>query len=103
MNPAAETLRTLEARSERAIVQELRLMVREVRAMRAFLIPEDQAHADALLLKLGRLQAEQSVGDVAADEASPQQPDLAPAPSLAVPAPATRITCFQAEYCDVEG
>lgn len=102
MNSLAETLRDLEARSERAIVQELRLMVKEVRAMRSSLIPENRAHADALLLKLGRLEAEQSVGGIAADEASLQQPDLTSAPSLAVPAPAFRVTFFHAEYGDVE-
>lgn len=102
MNSLAETLRDLEARSERAIVQELRLMVKEVRAMRSSLIPEDRAHADALLLKLNRLEAEQSVGGVTADDASPQQPDLHSAPRLAVPPSAFRVIFFQAAYDDVE-
>ena len=77
-------------------------MVKEVRAMRAFLIPEDRAYADVLLLKLGRLEAEQSVGGIATDEASLQKPDLTSAPSLAMPAPACRITFFHTEYGDVE-
>lgn len=77
-------------------------MVKEVRAMHSSLTPEDRAYADVLLLKLGRLEAEQSVGGVAADEASLQQPDLTSAPSLAVPAPAFRVTFFHAEYGDVE-
>lgn len=102
MNSAAETLRALEARSERAIVQELRLMVKEVRAMHSSLTPEDRAYADVLLLKLGRLEAEQSVGGIAADAASLQQPDVHSAPSLAVPALAFRITLFHTEYGDVE-
>jgi len=102
MNSPAETLRTLEARSERAIVQELRLMVKEVRAMRASLTPEDRAHADALLLKLGRLEAEQSVGGIAADEVALQPPDLPSAPSLAVPPSAFSVTVCHPEYDDVE-
>jgi hypothetical protein len=102
MNSPAETLRALEARSERAIVQELRLMVKEVRAMRSSLTPEDRAHADALLLKLGHLEAEQSVAGVAADEATLQQPALASAPSLAVPPPAFSVIVCHAEYDDVE-
>lgn len=102
MNSAAETLRALEARSERAIVQELRLMVKEVRAMRSSLIPEDRAHADALLLKLNRLEAQQSVGGVTADDASLQQPGLHRASSFAVPPSAFRLTVFQDAYDDVE-
>jgi hypothetical protein len=102
MNSAAETLRALEARSERTIVQELRLMVKEVSAMRSFLTPEDRAHADALLLKLGRLEDEQSVAGVAADEAPLQQPDLPSAPSLAVPPSALRVIVCHPEYDDVE-
>lgn len=77
-------------------------MVKEVRAMRSSLIPEDRAHADALLLKLNRLEAEQSVGSVTADDASLQQPDLHPAPSLAMPPSSFRDTFFQAAYDDVE-
>jgi hypothetical protein len=102
MNSTAETLRALEARSERAIVQELRLMMKAVRTMRSSLTPEDRAHADALLLKLGRLEAEQSIGGVAANEASLQQLDLNSGSSLAVPSPAFRITFFHAEYGEVE-
>jgi hypothetical protein len=102
MTSAAEILRALEARSERAIVQELRLMVKEVRAMHSSLTPEDRAHADALLLKLGRLEAEQRVAGVAADEATLQQPDLASAPSLAVPPSAFGVIVFHSEYDDVE-
>lgn len=100
MNSAAEILRALEARSERAIVQELRLMVKEVMAMRPSLIPENRAHADALLLKLGRLEAEQSVGGVITDDASPQ-PGLHSELRLAMPPSASR-GIFQAAYEDVE-
>ena len=77
-------------------------MVKEMRAMRSSLTPEDRAHADALLLKLGRLEAEQSVGGVATDDASPQQSGLHPAPRLAVPPSAFRLIVFQDAYEDVE-
>jgi hypothetical protein len=56
MTSATETLRAIEARAERAIVQELRLMVQEVVGLRAHLALDDCAHADARLLKLGRLE-----------------------------------------------
>ena len=49
---AADTLRAIEARAERAIVQELRLMAQEIVGLRAQLALDDCAHADALLLKL---------------------------------------------------
>lgn len=52
---AADTLHAIEARAERAIVQELRLLIREVLALRPSLGLEDRAHADALLLKLDHL------------------------------------------------
>jgi hypothetical protein len=102
MNSPAEILRALEARSERAIVQELRLMVKEVRAMRSSLTPEDRAHADALLLKLGRLEDAQRVAGVSADKPSLQQPDLASVPSLAVPPSAFSVIVCHAEHDDVE-
>ena len=52
MASATETLRAIEARAERAIVQELRLMAQEIVGLRAQLALDDCAHADALLLKL---------------------------------------------------
>ena len=61
MASTAETLRAIEARAERAIVQELRLMVQEIVGLRTRLAPDDCAHADALLLKLGRLESDQVV------------------------------------------
>ena len=48
----ADTLRAIEARAERAIVQELRLMTHEILGMRTHLALEDRAHADSLLMKL---------------------------------------------------
>ena len=59
MTTAAETLRTIEERAERAIVQELRLMTHEVLQLRPSLDLEDRAYADGLLLKLGRLEMAQ--------------------------------------------
>lgn len=61
MTSIADTLRAIEARAERAIVQELRLMTQEILAMRTLLVLEDRSHADALLLKLDRLAADQVV------------------------------------------
>lgn len=59
MTSVADTLRAIEARAERAIVQDLRLMTQEILAMRTLLVLEDRSHADALLLKLDRLAANQ--------------------------------------------
>ncbi len=61
MRTATELLNAIEVRAERAIVQELRLMRKEVLQLRSSLSPEDQGHADALLLKLGRLESDQIV------------------------------------------
>lgn len=61
MKSATETLNAIEARTQRAIVQELRLMKNEVLQLRPSLSPEDQDHADALLLKMGRLESDQVV------------------------------------------
>ena len=59
MRTATEILNAIEARAKRAIVQELRLMQKEVLQPRPPLSPEDQDHADALLLKLVRLESDQ--------------------------------------------
>lgn len=59
MATAADTLRAIEARAERAIVQELRLMMQEILGLRTQLVLEDRAHADSLLLKLDHLEREQ--------------------------------------------
>lgn len=61
MRTATEILNAIEARAERAIVQELRLMKNEILQRRPSLSPEDQDHADALLLKVGRLESDQIV------------------------------------------
>ena len=61
MASSAGTLRAIEARAERAVVQELRLMVKDIVGLRTQLAVDDCAHADALLLKLGRLERDQVV------------------------------------------
>ena len=61
MRSATEILNAIEARAQRAIVQELRLMKKEVLQLRPSLSAEDRDHADALLLKLGRLESDQIV------------------------------------------
>ena len=55
MASATETLRAIEARTGRVIVQGLQSMVQEVVGLRPHLTLDDRAHADALLLKPGRL------------------------------------------------
>lgn len=61
MTSVADTLNAIEARAERAIVQELRLMIKEVITLRPALAFEDRSHADALLLKLDHLSRSQMV------------------------------------------
>jgi hypothetical protein len=70
MTSAADTLRAIEARAERAIVQELRLMTQQILGLRTHPVLEDRAHADALLMKLDHLEREQVVAPRAADEAT---------------------------------
>jgi hypothetical protein len=54
-------LNAIEAHANRAIVQELRLIKKEVEKLRSSLRPDDQDQADALLLKLDRLISDQIV------------------------------------------
>lgn len=103
MATAADTLRAIEARAERAIVQELRLMVQEILGLRTQLVLEDRAHADALLLKLDHLER----GQVTAPRSEPQVPAfLMPTLSLTVfetPLPkAYRAYFYAQEYGDLE-
>ena len=64
MTTAADTLRPIEMNAERAIVQELRTMIRDVLDLRPSLVLEDRNHADVLLLKLDRLARDQLVDSV---------------------------------------
>ena len=61
MTSITDTLCAIERRAERAIVQELRLMIQEILAMRTQLTLDERAHADALLLKLSHLESCQQV------------------------------------------
>lgn len=61
MTSVADMLNAIEDRAQRAIVQELRLMIQEVVTLRPTLAFEDRAHADALLLKLDHLSRSQMV------------------------------------------
>ena len=61
MASIADTLRAFEARAERAFVQELRQMAREILAMRPLFLRHERDHADALMLKLLRQARDQLV------------------------------------------
>lgn len=103
MATAADTLRAIEARAERAIVQELRLMTQEILGLRTQLVLEDRAHADALLLKLDHLERDQ----VTAPRSEPQVPAfLMPTLSLTVfetrLPKAYRAYFYAQEYGDLE-
>ncbi len=69
MATAADVLRAIEVRADRALVTELRLMVQEVLALRLHAGLEDRAHADALLLKLDHLEQAQLSTASSADSA----------------------------------
>ena len=64
MTTAADTLRAIEMNAERAIVQELRIMIRDVLVLRPSLGHQDRDHADVLLLKLDRLARDQWIDSV---------------------------------------
>jgi len=60
--PATQALQAIEMRADAypcVIVQELRIMVKDVLALRPDSDPEDRSYADALLLKLDRLIGDQ--------------------------------------------
>lgn len=58
MEITTEILNAIEARAERAIAQELPLIMEKILRLRRALSADDQDHADALLLKLYRLKSE---------------------------------------------
>ncbi len=103
---ATDTLRAIEARAERAIVQELRLMMQEILGLRTQLVLEDRAHADGLLLKLDRLERDQ-VTAPANEVAVPMCPTLL-MPSLSVTVfetmvpKAYRVYFYDHHYGDLE-
>lgn len=71
MRTVTEILNAIEAHAEFAIIQELIRMKKEVRQLLPSLYPDDQEHANALLLKLERLLSEQMV--VVADDVSHEE------------------------------
>ena len=81
---AADTLRAIETRVKRAIVQQLRLMVQEILGMRTHLALEDRAHADLLLMKLGHQERAQTI---APDDPSPMPIYLMPTLTLGLSEP----------------
>ena len=101
MASTAETLRAIEARAERAIVQELRLMVKDIVGLRTHLALDDCAHADALLLKLGRLERDQVVATASTlDVARHLMPALRL--DLTMPSqPAYKVSFYDREYGDL--
>ena len=101
MASAAETPRAIEARAERAIVPELRLMVKDIVGLRTQLAVDDCAHADALLLKLGRLERDQVVAPASTlDVARHLMPALRL--DLTMPSqPAYEVSFYDREYGDL--
>ena len=101
MASATETLRAIEARTDRAIVQELRLMVQEIVGLRTQLALDDCAHADALLLKLDRLERDQVVTPASTLE-SARHLMSALRLELTMPSqPAYRVSFYDREYGDL--
>jgi hypothetical protein len=96
MTSVADTLNAIEARAERAIVQELRLMIKEVITLRPTLAFEDRSHADALLLKLDHLSRSQMADGVGEQAHAELQP---PVPGMTW-AQATSEMAFQAATTD---
>ena len=60
MTSIADTLWAIEARSERAIILELRTMMQEILAIRTSLVLQERNQADALLLTLDRLTSSEN-------------------------------------------
>nr|WP_297383481.1 hypothetical protein [uncultured Roseateles sp.] len=102
MATAADHLRAIEARAERAIIQELRLMMQEILGLRTQLVLHDRAHADVLLMKLDRLERDQTavpVGDVTSAFLAPMLSITAyetPTPS------AYRVYFYDRQYGDLD-
>jgi len=63
-------LNAIEVHADRTIAQQLRNIKKEVLQLRPSLNPDDQEHAEALLLKLDRLLSDQLV---IVDEMAPDQ------------------------------
>jgi hypothetical protein len=102
MANTADTLCAIEARAERAIVHELRLMMLEILGLRTHLVLEDRTHADGLLLKLDRLEREQVSAPVSKTD---KTASLLPSLSVTVyetPVPkAYRVFFYERDYGDL--
>lgn len=102
MATAADVLRAIEVRADRALVTELRLMVQEVLNLRLHAGLEDRAHADALLLKLDHLERAQQSTVSSAETPSFLMPTLS-LPTLESSEPdAYRVEFYAADYGDLE-
>lgn len=103
MASIAETLRAIEVRAERAIVPELRQMVKDVLVMRPLLLPRERNHADALMLKLLHLARAQVVAPVsAANVPAMLMPTLRYSEEQSTrPAP-YKVFLYDREYGDLE-
>lgn len=105
MSTVSDILRSIEHRAERAIAQELHLMMEQVLKMRTSLVLEDRNHADALLLKLDRLHGDQVVRLIDAANAPPLPP-FPPLPSLDDILPSApsdyEVRLFDRDYGDLE-
>lgn len=66
MASIADTLRAFEARAERALVQELRQMARDILAARPLFLRHERDYADALMLKLLRQARDQMAAPASA-------------------------------------
>ncbi|MEO3714108.1 hypothetical protein [Roseateles flavus] len=101
MSTTSDALRSIEQRAERAIAQELRLMMKEILNMRTGLTLEDRAHADALLLKLDRLLDDQVVRPIdASQQAAPALPSPDEWPQL--PPGRYEVRFYSRDYGDLE-
>ena len=100
---AADTLRAIETRAECAIVQELRLMAREILGLRTHLALEDRAYADSLLLKLDHQERAQRIAPA---DPSSMSIYLMPTLTLGMSEPrmptAYRVSFYDREYGDLE-
>lgn len=102
MSTATDVLRSIEQRAERAIAQELHLMIQQVLGMRTALRLDDRAHADALLLKLDRLIDDQVIRPLDAG-ALPPMPPLLKFDELLPPGPSDyEVRFFDRDYGDLE-
>lgn len=102
MSTTTDILRSIEQHAERAIAQELHLMIQQVLGMRTALFLDDRAHADALLLKLDRLIDDQVVRPIDTNALTPRPP-LKLDELLLLPSPSDyEVRFFNRDYGDLE-